>query len=115
MYKRKYNFFPNKNKIIDELDAKYRSQFEGKHMTYDEFNNAIYDDIQKQVNELLDLKKSKGKFGINTGDWVTLNRQYAIEHGKSNLNNKYKILSKTVKASQVFTDGNDLNEWGYNV
>lgn len=50
---------------------------------------------------------------IKTGDWVTLSRSYAVKHGKSNLKNEYKILSSKVPASQVFCDGNSLNEMGY--
>lgn len=53
------------------------------------------------------------KIKLNKGDWVTINRAYAVEHGESNLNNRYKILTKTVKASQLFTDGNSIHEWGF--
>ena len=31
----------------------------------------------------------------------------------SNLNNSFKIVRKTVKASQLYTDGNSIFEWGY--
>ena len=34
-------------------------------------------------------------------------------HGESNLNGFYKILTKTVSAKDLFTDGNSTNEWGY--
>jgi len=53
------------------------------------------------------------KTGINNGDWVTLSKTYAKEHGDSNLNGDYKIISKKVKASQLFTNGDSLNEFGY--
>ena len=63
------------------------------------------------------LKKSDVKVEniseINPGDWVTIVRDYAKEHGKDNLNNKFRILSKKVKAKEIFTDGNSLAEWGY--
>ncbi len=48
---------------------------------------------------------------INDGDWVTINKSYAIEHGKSHLQNKYKILSKTVLAKQLYTNGDSIHEW----
>lgn len=57
----------------------------------------------------------KGMATINDGDWVTTSKLYAKHHGESNLNNKYKIISKTVKAKELFTDGNSIFEWGYNV
>ena len=49
----------------------------------------------------------------NPGDWITINREYAKEHGESQLNGQYKILSKTVKAKDIYTDGNSIQEWGY--
>lgn len=52
-------------------------------------------------------------FKINNGDWVTTSKLYAKQHGESNLYNNYKILTKTVKVSQLYTDGNSIFEWGY--
>ena len=53
------------------------------------------------------------KPSINIGDWVTLSRQYAKEHGESNLNNDFKILSKKVPARDVFTNADSMHEFGY--
>jgi hypothetical protein len=50
---------------------------------------------------------------INPGDWVTLTRSYAKEHGQANLNDNFKIVSKMVLASDIYTEGNSLEEWGY--
>lgn len=50
---------------------------------------------------------------INPGDWVTINKRYAIQHGKSNLDGEYTVLSKTVPAKHLYTDGNSIHEWGY--
>lgn len=50
---------------------------------------------------------------INPGDWVTLHRRYAVEHGRDTLRSDYKILTKIVAARDLFTDGNSLLEWGY--
>ena len=58
-----------------------------------------------------DLPRAEKK--INPGDWVTLNRRYAVEHGRTSLKNNYSILSKTVFARHLFTDGDSLEEWGY--
>lgn len=54
---------------------------------------------------------------IKPGDWVTLSRSYAKQHGTSNLGGyrdktAFKIVSKKVRAGDLFTDG-DLNEWGW--
>jgi hypothetical protein len=50
---------------------------------------------------------------INQGDWVTTDRQYAIEHGLGALNGNYKIISKTAKARDLFTNGDSIYELGY--
>jgi len=49
---------------------------------------------------------------INNGDWVTLSKTYAKEHGESALDD-YKIISKQVKANELFTNGDSINEFGY--
>lgn len=53
------------------------------------------------------------KTTINAGDWVTIVKDYARQHGESNLEKGYKIVSKKVKASDIFNDGNSIVEWGY--
>ena len=55
----------------------------------------------------------KKKVTLNKGDWVTLSREYAKEHGQANLKGLYQIISKTVKAKDLYTDGNSIHEWGY--
>lgn len=50
---------------------------------------------------------------INPGDWVSINETYAKQHGESTLGGDYKIVSMTVPARHIFTDGNSIHEWGY--
>lgn len=50
---------------------------------------------------------------INAGDWVTITKEYAKEHGEARFNGKYKLLEKEVKASDIITDGNSIHEQGY--
>jgi hypothetical protein len=50
---------------------------------------------------------------IRPGDWVALTRVYAKDHGLSALNGEFKIVSKLVHARDLFTDGNSIQEWGY--
>lgn len=50
---------------------------------------------------------------IKGGDWVTIVKDYAKQHGESNLDEGYKIISKKVKAKDIFNDGNSIVEWGY--
>lgn len=47
------------------------------------------------------------------GDWVTPSRTYAEMHGENRLQGKYRIIEQDVPASDLWWDGNDVNEWGY--
>ena len=50
---------------------------------------------------------------IRPGDWVTPLRGYATSHGRSALNGDYRLVTKSVYARDLFTDGNSWAEWGY--
>lgn len=47
------------------------------------------------------------------GDWVTPSMEYAREHGESNLDGKYRIISHRVSIKDVYWNGDDICEWGY--
>ena len=53
------------------------------------------------------------KLKINKGDWVTASRSYAKDHGEGDLRGKYRILSKTVPTSELYTNGDSIHEYGY--
>jgi hypothetical protein len=53
------------------------------------------------------------KSSINSGDWVTINKDYAKQHGNSILGGDYKIVKKKVKAKDIYTSGDSIHEWGY--
>ena len=69
-----------------------------------------YNFISDELDKIQQTDEPKVK--INNGDWVTINRQYAVEHGKGQLG-RYRILSKTVPASSLYTTGDSIHEWGY--
>lgn len=51
---------------------------------------------------------------INRGDWVTLSRQYAETHAMDlGPDGDGVVVSATVPADMIFTDGNDIAEYGY--
>ncbi len=50
---------------------------------------------------------------IRPGDWVTISKEYAKEHGEGALKGDYKIASKMVPASDLYTNGDSIHEWGY--
>lgn len=108
-YKYQYNFFPMGHKLIGQLEDNVWN--ENPTFTYDEMQKGVINELIKMIGE---LKTQRDKpFKINNGDWVTTSKEYAKMHGESNLNNNYKILTKVVKASQLYTDGNSIFEWGY--
>ncbi len=50
---------------------------------------------------------------IQPGDWVTLTREYAVEHGEGLLGGDYRIITATVPAGTLFNEGNSIHEFGY--
>jgi len=72
----------------------------------------MYDRIEELEGELENAAPDDAG-EINDGDWVTIYRPYAKDHGKSRLKGDFQILSKRVRAKQIFTDGNSFYEWGY--
>jgi hypothetical protein len=74
-----------------------------------------YDDISNQLDNLYAMppQPTQAKPSINNGDWVTLSKAYAKEHGQAHLNNNYKILSKKVPARKLFTNADSIHEFGY--
>lgn len=63
----------------------------------------VYRAVPKSVKE--------GK--LRNGDWVTPSRKYAEMHGNNRLEGDYRIIEQEVPASQLWWDGNDINEWGF--
>ena len=110
-YHLKYKFFPVGDRTIQSIESKYDNDFENHRISYDELKSLVYNDVSDEYNKLRNARNKPLK--INNGDWVTISLNYAKEHGMSNLNGRYKIITKTVRAKDLYTDGNDVLEWGY--
>ena len=106
VYYDKFKFFPLKNNTIHELQDKYSID----KYDYDKQQELILEDICQQLKSLYEQREQSIR--INPGDWVTINKNYAKEHGEGNLK-KYKIVTKTVRAAELFTFGDSIHEWGY--
>lgn len=53
-------------------------------------------------------------YTIHDGDWVTLSRTYAENHGARNFGeDNYEILTLTVPMGMIWWDGESLDEFGY--
>lgn len=55
----------------------------------------------------------KGKQLESDGQWVTPSRYYAKLHGEGRFEGKYRIIEQSVPVTELWWDGNDANEWGF--
>ena len=68
-------------------------------------------DVKVKVYRAVPTSVKEGK--LRNGDWVTPSKRYAELHGSSRLEGKYRIIEDEVPVSELWWDGNDVNEWGY--
>lgn len=59
------------------------------------------------------VPKSLKEGKVRNGDWVSLSESYVKVHGEHALNGDYKVMKEEVPAENLYWDGNDINEWGY--
>ena len=90
-----------------------------KQLLFGDLNNKEYELINKTRTEKI---YRRGEVIVKENDPIEsflylrtgLVKLYKTdEHGKDHLKNKFKIVTKTVKAKDLYTDGNSLSEWGY--
>ena len=48
---------------------------------------------------------------FNPGDWVTTSKAYARDHMAGE--DGWHVMARRVKARELYTDGNSINEWAY--
>lgn len=70
-------------------------------------------DLMIKIYRAIPSSVSEERSDIFPGDWVTINRSYAIQHGESVLDGDYKIISKVVPAKHLYTHADSIHEWGY--
>lgn len=68
-------------------------------------------DVKVKVYRAVPTSVKEGK--LRNGDWVTPSKKYAEMHGDNRLDGKYRIIEDEVSASQLWWDGNDANEFGF--
>lgn len=68
-------------------------------------------DVKVKVYRAVPTSVKEGK--LRNGDWVTPSRKYAEMHGTNRLEGKYRIIEDDVPATQLWWDGNDANEFGF--
>lgn len=68
-------------------------------------------DVKVKVYRAVPSSVKEGK--LRNGDWVTPSKKYAEMHGTNRLEGKYRIIEDEVPATQLWWDGNDANEFGF--
>ena len=110
---------------LDDVSPKFGEDIYGKNAeryfgTYEGFDNeSIYhiQAVRNKPDSYVTIYRAvpvsvKGN-QIRNGDWITLTRRYAEQHGKSNIIGNYRVISKRVQAKNIYTDGNSIHEFGY--
>lgn len=64
---------------------------------------TVYRAVPKDANQMV----------FNPGDWITVSKQYAMEHGEGTLGGNYKIVSQKVPAAHITTNADSILEQGY--
>lgn len=99
---KKMNWMIEKHKIPADADPK------------DSWDTHYQKLKTQHEHELRNEPAGEKPIKINAGDWVSISKKYAMDHGRDNLGGNFKIISKTVPAKHLHTDGNSFAEWGYN-
>lgn len=68
-------------------------------------------DVKVKVYRAVPTSVKEGK--LRNGDWVTPSKKYAEMHGDNRLEGKYRIIEDEVPSNQLWWDGNDANEFGF--
>ena len=68
-------------------------------------------DVKVKVYRAVPTSVKEGK--LRNGDWVTPSKKYADIHGNNRLEGKYRIIEDEIPATQLWWDGNDANEFGF--
>jgi hypothetical protein len=100
----------------DDIYSSKALQNYGEGYPYDRLAIQIMQSAKDNPNKKIKIYRAvpKDVNTINSGDWVTTTMQYAKSHGKSVMNNDFKVISMSVPASTLHTDANSIHEWGYN-
>ena len=120
---------PNLN--VEDMAAGYSNQPEDIFVHPDKYSQGLSTSkesgkaIQTAIDDMRNGKKevkikvyravptSVKESKLRNGDWVTPSKEYAEMHGNNRLEGKYRIIEDEVPAGELWWDGNDVNEWGF--
>ena len=67
--------------------------------------------VKVKVYRAVPTSVKEGK--LRNGDWVTPSKDYAKMHGEHRLGGDYRIIEDEVPVNELWWDGNDSREWGF--
>ncbi len=102
----------------DDIYSSKARQYYGMGPAYKDADNetlSVMDKMRGNPEQEITIYRSvpTGIKTIYEGDWITLSKIYADQHGWAYLEEGYDVITKKVKAKEVFTSGDGLPEWGY--
>ena len=107
----------NKDNIRDSLEEQFRMNHDRNREESVAAIRQALQEIEQGKNPTVTIyravPKSLKEGSVRNGDWVTLSEAYAKQHGRHALNGDYRIMKENVPAANLYWDGNDINEWGY--
>lgn len=107
----------NKDSIRESLNEQLRMNRDKYKDESAAAINAALSDIDKGEKPTVTIyravPKSLKEGKVRNGDWVSLSESYVKVHGEHALNGNYRIMKEEVPAENLYWDGNDINEWGY--
>lgn len=109
-----FNIYP------EDLYSAQGVQYYGAHHPADAEAHRIVKSAKNKPTKIITVyravPKNLANADINPGDWVSITKMYAADHGYRQFHDKggYRLIKKEVNASELYTDGNSLHEWGYN-
>lgn len=107
----------NKDQIRESLNEQLRmnkDQYRNESVAaINEALSAIDKGEKPTVTIYRAVPKSLKEGKVRNGDWVSLSESYVKVHGEHALNGNYRIMKEEVPAENLYWDGNDINEWGY--
>ena len=112
---------------MDNIDKSYGSDgsiysqqavyYYGEGREYDNKAISIIRSAKNNPDKMIKIYRAVPKdikdMRVRNGDWVAIVKEYAIEHGGRVLDDNFRIIENTVPAKQLFSNGDSINEWGY--
>lgn len=101
------------NSVMPDIYGPNGKRYFGTGAAYDDKALSVIRKMQGKPNSSVVIYRAvpEGVTDINSGDWITTTKEYAMDHIGSD--SGYTVISKKVKAKDLANDGNSIHEFGY--